>query len=134
MMSDEKIGMKFDDEKLDYSLIPIAGLEEEIKVLMIGAEKYEKNNWKKVPDGFNRYIKAIGRHLGEIIKAINDDIDPMTLKDSDTGLHPCAAIACNAHFALWFIKQAGKLDNETWKVKRLEIREKYEKERNKHGK
>jgi len=126
---DQKLGMKFDDEKLDFTLVPAIGLKEEVKVLMVGAEKYKKNNWKKVPDGFHRYIKAILRHANEIVEAMNNDKDPMLLKDPDTGLHPCAAIACDAHFALDFINEENKLDDKTWKIKKEEIREKYKKQR-----
>ena len=38
-------------------------LEEVAKVSAAGAAKYEWNGWRTVPDGFNRYTDALGRHL-----------------------------------------------------------------------
>ena len=39
-------GIKFDDNKPDYSLIPPNALEDVVKVLTIGAKKYDRHNWK----------------------------------------------------------------------------------------
>jgi hypothetical protein len=35
------------------------------KLSQAGAEKYEWEGWRNVPDGFNRYTEAMGRHLIE---------------------------------------------------------------------
>ena len=56
-------GVKYDDEKLDWSLVPIEAMEDVIRVLMFGAKKYAPDNWKKVPDAQRRYYKAAMRHL-----------------------------------------------------------------------
>jgi hypothetical protein len=125
-------GIKFDNEKLDYSLLPIEALEEEIKVLMIGAEKYESGNWRKVPNGIVRYINAAYRHLGEIVKLLNEDRsleEIAKLKDADDNLHPLAHASCDIHFALWLLGKISKFDNETWKTRIQTIKENYSKER-----
>ena len=67
-----KGGRKFDGGKLEFDLLPPYALEETTRVLMIGAEKYERDNWKRVPDASRRYWNAAQRHLwaykkGEIL-------------------------------------------------------------------
>lgn len=57
------IGRKFDSGKPDYDLLPSFSLEEVVKVLTVGKEKYEKNNWVFVNDAQSRYFSAAMRHL-----------------------------------------------------------------------
>jgi hypothetical protein len=56
-------GRKFDGGKLQYGLLPPLALRETVKVLTFGAEKYEPDNWKRVPDSHRRYFDAAQRHL-----------------------------------------------------------------------
>lgn len=56
-------GRKFDGGKLQYGLLPPLALREVVKVLTFGAEKYEPDNWKRVPDPNRRYFDAAQRHL-----------------------------------------------------------------------
>lgn len=56
-------GRKFDGGKLQYGLVPPLALKEMVKVLTFGAEKYEPDNWKFVPDSKRRYFDAMQRHL-----------------------------------------------------------------------
>ena len=56
-------GRKFDGGKLQYGLVPPLALRETVKVLTFGAEKYEPDNWKRVPDPNRRYFDAAQRHL-----------------------------------------------------------------------
>lgn len=53
-----------------------------------GAAKYCWNGWETVPDGFNRYSDALGRHL--IYEAEGEQ------RDSDTNLLHAAHAAWNA--------------------------------------
>jgi hypothetical protein len=83
-------GRKFDTGKMLYDLIPPHALEEMVKVLTIGAQKYAPDNWRLVPDANRRYFAAAQRHLwawkrGEI-------------KDPETGVHHLAHAACNLFF------------------------------------
>jgi len=57
------IGRKNDQSKLRYDLLPPRTLEDVVKVLTFGANKYEDNNWKKVDSSFDRYYAAAMRHL-----------------------------------------------------------------------
>jgi hypothetical protein len=56
------IGVKYDNDKPRYSLVPQDALHEVVKVLTYGAKKYSDDNWKKVPDLQRRYKDAGGRH------------------------------------------------------------------------
>ena len=56
-------GRKFDGGKLQYGLIPPNALKATVEILTFGAEKYEPDNWKWVPDSKRRYFDAAQRHL-----------------------------------------------------------------------
>jgi hypothetical protein len=80
------IGRKFDGGKLEYGLLPPNALEETVKVLTFGAQKYERNNWIHVDDGVRRYFDALQRHLWAWKKG--EQIDP------ESGLHHLAHAMC----------------------------------------
>jgi hypothetical protein len=56
-------GRKFDGGKLQYSLLPPSALQATVEILTFGAEKYEPNNWKHVPNSKQRYFDAMQRHV-----------------------------------------------------------------------
>jgi len=56
-------GRKFDGGKLQYGLLPPLALKATVEILTFGAEKYEPDNWKQVPDSKRRYFDAMQRHL-----------------------------------------------------------------------
>lgn len=85
-------GIKFDDGKLDWSLLPIEPIEEVIKVLMFGAKKYAPGNWKKVDDHKRRYYNAAIRHLTAWQKGEKFD--------SETGANHLAHAICCLIFLL----------------------------------
>ena len=81
-------GVKHDAGKLDYSLVPWDGLEDVVRVLMFGAKKYDRHNWRKVPDSTERYRAALLRHV--IAYAQGEENDP------ETGLpHVAHAVCCS---------------------------------------
>jgi hypothetical protein len=94
-------GIKFDEGKLRYDLIPEVVPLELAKVMTYGANKYQENNWKFVRPFKKRYYAALMRHLqswkiGEVA-------------DCETGLsHLSHALACLS-FLLWQEKSKGKL-------------------------
>ena len=79
-------GRKFDGGKLEYGLLPPLALEETVKVLTFGAQKYERDNWKKVPDSKRRYFDAMERHIWAWKKC--EQIDP------ESGIHHLAHAMC----------------------------------------
>lgn len=86
---------KFDTNKPRYSLIDPDWQEDVAKVLTMGAQKYDANNWKLCEDP-ERYIDALIRHL--------EDIRRGKFKDKESKLQHTAHIACNAMFIHWMIK------------------------------
>ena len=67
-------GVKHDQEKPDYTLLPYGALEEVVKVLTYGAKKYSRENWKYV-DGL-RYQAATMRHFSAYMQG--EKLDPET--------------------------------------------------------
>jgi hypothetical protein len=59
----EQVGRKFDGEKLEYGLLPPLALKATVDVLTFGAKKYERGNWKYVPESKRRYFDALHRHI-----------------------------------------------------------------------
>jgi hypothetical protein len=57
-----KEGVKYDQGKMRYDLIPVLPLYELARVYTIGAKKYDDNNWRKGIQ-FGRVIAALQRHL-----------------------------------------------------------------------
>ena len=85
--SSSTLGLKYDNSKLRYSLIPLDSLQEVVKVLEFGAKKYAPDNWKHVEDAQARYWDAAMRHI------VAYKLDNKT--DSETGLsHLAHAICC----------------------------------------
>jgi len=80
-------GLKLDDGKLNWSLMPFGALQEVVKVLEFGSKKYAPNNWQYVDNADERYWNAAMRHL----IAYKTE----SANDSETGLsHLAHAICC----------------------------------------
>ena len=85
-------GRKFDGGKIRYGLLPPLALKATADVLTFGAEKYEPDNWRRVPEGPRRYFDAAQRHLwayktGEV-------------NDPETGVSHLAHALCCIMFML----------------------------------
>ena len=83
-------GRKFDTGKAEYGLIPPHALNELAMVLTMGAKKYDRDNWRHVPDAERRYFDAMERHIwawkrGEVI-------------DPESGRNHLAHAACCLFF------------------------------------
>lgn len=85
-------GVKYDDGKLMYSLIPPEALEEVVKVLTFGAATYGPENWKQVDNAKVRYMDASMRH-GEAVRKGE-------LYDSESNHHHLAHRICCDLFRL----------------------------------
>lgn len=91
------VGVKNDEGKLKYSLLPYYSLHKVIEVLMFGEQKYARDNWKEVKDPKTRYFDAAMRHLiqwkeGEAV-------------DSESKLPHLAHATCCLLFLLFFDKK-----------------------------
>ena len=80
-------GVKYDNDKPQWSLLPFKALKEVVDVLTYGAKKYAPDNWKKVPDAKRRYTDAGFRHFTAY--ASGEKLDPETGKS-----HLAHAMCC----------------------------------------
>ena len=103
----ETIGRKDDSNKPRYSLLPTGTINQVVQVLEYGAsDKYEVDNWQKIPDARRRFYDAAMRHIdawwsGEII-----DLDKDGVKGSQLP-HLAHAICCLL-FLMWFDNEGDK--------------------------
>jgi hypothetical protein len=56
-------GLKFDNDKPRWDLLPLKPIEDIVKVLTFGAKKYGPDNWRQVENAKDRYFAALMRHL-----------------------------------------------------------------------
>ena len=56
-------GVKYDEGKPRWDLLPMSQVEDVVKVLTGGSLKYSDDNWKKIPNIQDRYFSAAMRHL-----------------------------------------------------------------------
>ena len=89
-----KTGVKFDQDKPQWTLVPFKAFDEVVKVLTIGARKYAPDNWKKVPNARQRYIDAAFRHMSAY--AGGEKLD------AETGKNHLAHAVCCLLFLLAF--------------------------------
>lgn len=85
-------GLKYDCGKDPWHLLPIEEVEDIVKVLAYGAEKYGPNNWQNVEPA-ERYYAAAIRHLVAWRKG--------ELVDPESGLAHLAHAACSLLFLGW---------------------------------
>ena len=90
------VGVKLDLGKLRWDLLPMELVEEVVKVLTFGANKYSDNNWKKLDNGVERCYAAVQRHLVAWRKGEN--------LDEETGLRHLAHAMCELLFVMHFTK------------------------------
>lgn len=92
-----KEGRKFDDGKTQWSLLPWEGLEDIVRILMLGAKKYAPENWKYVPNARERYINALLRHF-IAWSFLGERYDP------ESGYSHLAHTGCCLLFLMWLEK------------------------------
>lgn len=85
-------GIKYDMAKPDYSLVPPNALEDVVKILTLGAQKYDRHNWKLLKGAKQRYFAAAMRHMWAWMRG--------ELTDSESGLSHCAHALCCIMFIL----------------------------------
>ena len=90
----EAPGVKLDNEKPRWDLLPLGPVAGIVDVLTFGAKKYTPEGWRAVDNPRNRYYAAAMRHLfawrqGE-------------LTDPESGLPHLAHAGCCLLFLAWF--------------------------------
>lgn len=87
-------GIKFDQDKLQFSLLPKGVLQPILRILGYGAKKYAAGNWQRVPNHRERYYNATQRHLTAWWEG--EKTDP------ETGENHLGHAICCLLFLLWF--------------------------------
>ena len=83
---------KFDGGKLMWDLLMWNAVQEIVRILTFGAEKYGAYSWKEVEDARSRYDAALLRHITAWY--MGEEIDP------ESGRHHLAHAGCNLLFLL----------------------------------
>lgn len=87
-------GVKYDDGKPRYDLLPADALHEVVRVLTFGAQKYVPHNWENGIQ-YGRVFGAIMRHMWAYWRG--EDLDP------ETNIHHVAHAVTNGLFLLAFV-------------------------------
>lgn len=96
------LGRKYDEDKTDWSLFPWEAGAAIVRIMMFGAKKYARGNWKHIDNGV-RYISAAIRHIAAWLGG--------EAKDSETGYSHLWHAGCCLVFAIW-LEIKGKLTND----------------------
>jgi CRISPR/Cas system CMR-associated protein Cmr3 (group 5 of RAMP superfamily) len=96
-MKEKELGLKDDKSKLRWDLLPMETIEEVVKVLTMGANKYAPNNWQLVDNAKDRYYAAAMRHIVEWRKG--------NKIDDESKLNHLSHVMCNIMFLLWLDMQ-----------------------------
>jgi len=91
-------GKKYDQDKMRYDLVPFRGLDEVVRVLTYGAQKYSPDNWRKVERAEERYPAAALRHISAYLQG--EPYDP------ETGISHLAHAVCSLLFVLTLEEEA----------------------------
>ena len=98
----EREGVKYDEGKLRYDLIPADALAELAAACTMGAKKYEDNNWRK-GISWSRPFAALMRHAWSWFRG--EDIDP------ESGLSHLAHASWNCFTLMNYTKTHPEFDN-----------------------
>jgi len=90
-----KEGLRFNEGKTRYDLVPTFAQEQYAKVLTKGAEKYAERNWE-LGMKWSKVLASLERHLQAIKRG--EDFDP------ETNLLHSAHVMCNAAFLTEYYK------------------------------
>lgn len=90
----KEIGLKLDNDKTQWYLMPWKQLKVVADILTFGAKKYQPNNWKFVKNAKERYESALYRHLTSW--SSGEKTDP------ESGKSHLAHVICNALFLMFF--------------------------------
>lgn len=105
-------GVKYDQQKIRWDLVPYDAVNEIAKVLTFGAAKYEARNWEKGMN-WSRAFGALQRHLTRWFHGQD--------KDKETRLTHLANAGCCLFFLLsWELRKVGTDDRPKLDPKLLE--------------
>ena len=95
-------GIKYDDDKLRFDLIPPIALRALAEVYTFGARKYTDNSWQNLENFEARYLAALHRHLNA--HQLGE------LRDKDSGLYHLDHLLWNVVALRWKLQQDEQKD------------------------
>lgn len=102
---------RFNEGKIKWSLVDFKSLEPMVQVLMYGANKYSKDNWKKgLP--ITEIFDSLQRHLNSFMSGEDVDVE--------SGLSHLGHAQCNLMFLIHMLNNKPELDD---RFKSLETKE-----------
>lgn len=110
IMQPPKTAIRYDDGKINWSLVPFEALEGMAEVLTFGAKKYASWNWTE-GGGFS-YIRVINsclRHLFAFMRGED--------KDPESGLSHISHAQCNLLFLAYYIRDKKKFNKDDRNVR-----------------
>lgn len=94
--------LRYNDGKLQWSMVDFDSLEGLVRVLEYGASKYSKGNWKKgMP--VTQVTESLMRHLFAFLKGEN--VDP------ESGCRHISHVMCNAMFLEYILREKPHFDD-----------------------
>lgn len=102
--------LRYNQGKIQWSLVHFDSISELPKVLEFGAQKYSRDNWKKGLK-LNEILDSMQRHLSSVIDGEQFD--------DESNLHHMGHIMCNAMFYMYNYK---KQTNEQKKEEKIPIK------------
>lgn len=102
-------GLRYNNGKLQWGLVDFTALEDMVKVLEFGANKYAPHNWKKGMS-HTQITESLMRHLFAYLDG--EDID------QESGISHAGHILCNAMFLAYNIKHHPDKDDRYKKTEK----------------
>jgi|6_EtaG_2_1085325.scaffolds.fasta_scaffold64641_2 hypothetical protein len=94
--------VKFDEGKPQLAYLPTREVEQIMKVLDYGANKYERDNWKK-PHDTNRMLSSLLRHVFAFMRG--------EVTDEESGHPHLAHAGCCILMLMWHINNKKGVKN-----------------------
>lgn len=105
-----KQAVKFDEGKVDWSLVPFEALEGMANVLTFGAKKYAAWNW--TDGGGFKWTRLLGSCLRHLFAfARGEDLDP------ESGISHISHAQCNLLFLAYYIRNKEKFNKDDRNVR-----------------
>ena len=101
---DAQQALRYNQGKLQWSLVDFDSLEGLVRVLEYGAQKYSKDNWKKgMP--VTQVTESLMRHLFAFLRG--EDVDP------ESGCRHISHVMCNTMFLEYILREKPHYDDRT---------------------
>lgn len=94
--------LRYNQDKLRWSLVDYEALEPMVRVLEFGADKYAPDNWKKGMS-YRSTSESLLRHMYAFMNG--EDIDP------ESGISHIGHVLCNAMFLSNYLKHREEFDD-----------------------